>query len=144
MVDAALPLDIVPFVPEVESDELETEIGLGEVLNAGVRLEASAFNIEAHNVMTALETSGLPLISLYGAEGLCQESFYPTRFKRVYVPSERGIPFLSSSEIISLRPKTDNFLSRTQTIKIDALFPQKWDILISRSGTIGNLSLIHI
>lgn len=55
MVDAALPLDITLFVPEVESDELETEIGLSEVLNAGVRLEASAFNIEAHNAMTALQ-----------------------------------------------------------------------------------------
>ena len=141
MVDAALPLDIAPFVPEIESDELETEIGLSEVLNAGVRLEASAFAIEAHSTMTALETSGLPLIQLYGAEGLCQGAHNAFRFKRVYASPDRGVPFLSSSEIISLRPTTNRFLSRSQIRNINVLLVQKWDILISRSGTIGNISL---
>lgn len=141
MVDAALPLDIVPFVPEIDSDELETEIRLSEVLNAGVRLEASAFDIEAHNAMTALETSGLPLIQLYGAEGLCQEAHDGFRFKRTYVSAERGTPFLSSSEIISLRPNTENFLSRIQTPNLDKLLIQKWDVLISSYGTVGNIGL---
>ena len=141
MVDAALPLDIVPFVPEIEADELETEIGLSEVLNAGVRLEASAFNIEARNAMTALETSGLPLIQLYGAEGLCQEAHNAFRFKRIYVNADRGVPFLSSSEIISFRPRIETFLSRTQTRNLDRLLVQRWDVLISCSGTVGNIGL---
>lgn len=139
MVDAALPLDIVPFVPEVESDELETEIDLDEIKNAGVRLEASAFNIEAHNAMTALETSGLPLISLYGAEGLCQEAHNAFRFKRIYVSPEQGVPFITSSEIISFKPRYAGFLSRKLTRKLDVLFITKWDVLISCSGTIGNI-----
>lgn len=139
MVDAALPLDIVPFVPEIDSDELETEIGLSEVLNAGVRLEASAFDIEAHNAMTVLETSGLPLIQLYGAEGLCQEAHNAFRFKRIYVSPEQGVPFITSSEIISFKPRYAGFLSRKFTRKLDVLFIKKWDVLISCSGTIGNI-----
>lgn len=141
MVNFALQPDYTPTTPPDESEKLSTTIKLSEVLNAGERLEASAFSIEAHNAVTALENSGLQLIPLYGEGGLCQESYYPGRFKRVYVSAEKGIPFLSSSEIISLRPTTENFLSRKHTRKSASLFPQKWDVLISRSGTIGNVSL---
>jgi len=141
MVNYAFQPDYTPITLPDESEKLSTTIKLSEVLDAGERLEASAFSIEAHNAVTALENSGLQLIPLYGAEGLCQESYYPGRFKRVYVSAEQGIPFLSSSEIISLRPTTENFLSRKHTKKSASLFPQKWDVLISRSGTIGNVSL---
>jgi type I restriction enzyme S subunit len=141
MVNYAFQPDYTPITPPDKSEKLSTAIKLSEVLDAGERLEASAFSIEAHNAVTALENSGLQLIPLYGEGGLCQESYYPGRFKRVYVSAEKGIPFLSSSEIISLRPTTENFLSRKHTRKSASLFPQKWDVLISRSGTIGNVSL---
>lgn len=141
MVNYAFQPNYTPIAPPDESEKLSTTIRLSEVLDAGERLEASAFSIEAHNAVTVLENSGLQLIPLYGKEGLCQEGYYPGRFKRIYVSAEKGIPFLSSSEIISLRPTTENFLSRKHTKKSASLFPQKWDVLISRSGTIGNASL---
>ncbi len=34
-----------------------------------------------------------------------------------------------------------HFVSRNYTLKLDRLFPKKWDVLISRSGTIGNIGL---
>lgn len=142
MVNFAFQPDYTPISPPAEEvEKLSTTIKLSEVLNAGNRLEASAFSIEAHNAVTALNNSGLQLIPLYGAEGLCQNIFYPTRFKRNYVTEEYGIPFLSSSEIISLYPSTDNFLSRKHTKNSKKLFPEKWDVLVSRSGTIGNVGL---
>jgi type I restriction enzyme S subunit len=141
MVTYAFKSDYTPEIPDDESEKLSTTIKLSEVLAAGVRLEASAFSIEAHNAVTALTNSGLPLIPLYGKEGLCQGGYYPHRFKRVYVSPEKGVPFLSSSEIISLRPKTNNFVSKNYTLKLDRLLPEKWDVLISRSGTIGNIGL---
>ncbi|MDX2228646.1 MAG: restriction endonuclease subunit S [Leptolyngbyaceae cyanobacterium bins.349] len=141
MVNYALQPDYSPSTPPDQSEKLSTTITLNEVLSAGDRLEASAFSIEAHNAVTALKNSGLQLIPLYSKEGLCQEGYYPGRFKRIYVSAKQGIPFLSSSEIISLRPKTENFLSRKHTKKSASLFPQKWDVLISRSGTIGNVNL---
>ncbi|MBE9088280.1 restriction endonuclease subunit S [Microcystis aeruginosa LEGE 11464] len=141
MVTYAFKSDYTPEIPDDESEKLSTTIKLSEVLAAGVRLEASAFSIDAHNAVTALTNSGLPLIPLYGKEGLCQGGYYPHRFKRVYVSPEKGVPFLSSSEIISLRPKTNNFVSKNYTLKLDRLLPEKWDVLISRSGTIGNIGL---
>ncbi|MEB3125059.1 MAG: restriction endonuclease subunit S [Synechococcales bacterium] len=110
-------------------------------MNAGVRLEASAFSIEAHNAVTALKNSGLQLIPLYGERGLCQEAHNAFRFKRVWVEPEYGEAFLSSSEIISLRPRIIGYLSRKLTQNLEKLLIKKWDILISCSGTIGNIAL---
>ncbi|MBW4635540.1 MAG: restriction endonuclease subunit S [Iphinoe sp. HA4291-MV1] len=124
-----------------ESEKLSTTIRLSEIFDAGVRLEASAFSIEAHNAVTALENSSLQLMPLYGKAGLCRGGYYPHRFKRIYVSPEKGIPFLSSSEIISLRPTTDRFISKKYTLNLDLFLSQKWDVLISRSGTIGNIGL---
>ncbi len=141
MVTYAFKSDYTPEIPDDESEKLSTTIKLSEVLAAGVRLEASAFSIEAHNAVTALTNSGLPLIPLYGKEGLCQEAHNAFRFKRIYVDAEHGIPFLSSSDIISLRPRIENYLSRKYTQNLSKLLIQKWDILISCSGTVGNVSL---
>ena len=141
MVSYAFKPDYTPEIPDKESEKLSTTIKFSEVFATGVRLEASAFSIEARNAVTTLTNSGLPLIPLYGEGGLCQGGYYPHRFKRVYVSPEKGVPFLSSSEIISLYPKTNNFVSKNYTLKLDRLLPEKWDVLISRSGTIGNIGL---
>jgi len=143
MVNSAFQPDYTPIKPPDESEKLSTTIRLSEVLDSGLRLEASAFSIEARKAVTALENSGLQLIPLYGEGGLCQEAHNAFRFKRIYVDAEHGIPFLSSSEIISLRPKTDRYLSRKYTRNLDTLFIQKWDVLISRSGTVGNIALAN-
>jgi type I restriction enzyme, S subunit len=141
MVNIARQPEYTPISGPDESEKLSTTIKLSEMLNAGLRMEASAFSIEARNVVTVMKNSGLQLMPLYGEAGLCQGGYYPGRFKRVYVSQEKGLPFLSSSEIISLRPTTAKFLSRTQNSYLEKLIPQKWDVLLSRSGTIGNIGL---
>lgn len=139
MVDYAFQPDYKLITPPDESEKLSTTIKLSEVFDAGVRLEASAFSIEAHNAVTALKNSGLQLIPLYGKDGLCQEAHNAFRFKRIYVAAEHGVPFFSSSEIISLRPDTERYISRKHTKNLEKLLIEKWDVLISRSGTIGNI-----
>jgi type I restriction enzyme S subunit len=141
MVNAAILPKYTPLSPPAKLEKLSTTVKLSEVLQAGTRLEASAFSIEAHNAVTALKNSGLPLISLYGEQGLCQEAHNAFRFKRVYVKSGYGAPFLTSSEIISLSPRIAGYLSRKLTRNLEKLYIKKWDILISCSGTIGNISL---
>ncbi|MDJ1169749.1 restriction endonuclease subunit S [Roseofilum sp. BLCC_M154] len=135
------PHNPVPATPTTEPDKLSTTVSLKEVFDAGVRLEGSCFNIEARNAVAQLRASDFPLISLYGENALCQEAHNAFRFKRIYVSPERGVPFLSSSDIISLRPKIENFLSRKQTSRLDKLLVKMWDVLISCSGTIGNVAL---
>ena len=72
---------------------------------------------------------------------MCQEAHNGTRFARVYVGEVNGIRFLSSSDIIGLRPERGNYLSRKHTPKLNLLTIQPWMVLVSRSGTIGNVSL---
>jgi type I restriction enzyme S subunit len=118
-----------------------TGIMLSEVFAAGLRLEAAVFGIEGRNALEALKSSGLPLVPLFGSEGLCKETNAVVRFKRVYVDPERGVPFLSSSDVISMRPEINNYLSKRLTKRLDDLLVRKWEILISRSGTVGNVGL---
>nr|VFK37804.1 MAG: type I restriction enzyme, S subunit [Candidatus Kentron sp. TC] len=121
---------------------LSTGVRLSDVLRGGgLRMEASYFSIEARRALEELHASGLPLTALLGENGLCPRAHNAFRFKRVYVAPEHGAPFLSSSDIISLRPEVERCISRKLTKKLDKLAIQPWDVLISCSGTIGNVGL---
>jgi type I restriction enzyme, S subunit len=71
---------------------------------------------------------------------VCHKAFNAFRFARMYVGPDRGIPFLSSSDIIGFRPERGKFLS-LKTERIEDLRIQPWEVLLSCSGTIGNVSL---
>ena len=118
---------------------LATRVRLREILDADARLEASSFDPEARAAVASLQSSGLSLLPLFGEEGLCHRAQNGYRLKRVFVDDSHGVPFLSSSDINSLRPTPDTFLSRKLTKRLDDLLVKKWDVLISRSGTIGNI-----
>jgi len=142
-------LEYISATTEATLEQIETSIQhktikFSDLYKSEIRLDAS-FSIETQasirNEIKDLEAGGLKFQPLCGKDGLCQEAFYLSRLKRVYVKSGNGIPLLSSSEIISLQPKADNFLSRKHTQNLEILSPHKWDILISRSGTIGNIGL---
>ena len=116
-------------------------VRLSEVMGASLRLEASAYALEARLAVSELQACPHPLKALRGETGMCQEAHNGTRFPRVYVGEANGVPFLSSSDIIGLRPERGNYLSRKHTPKLDLLTIQPWMVLVSRSGTIGNVSL---
>lgn len=116
-------------------------VRLSEVASASLRLEASAYALEARQAVAELHACPHPLKALLGQTGICQEAHNGTRFPRVYVSEANGVPFLSSSDIIGLRPERGNYLSRKYTPKLDLLTIQPWMVLVSRSGTIGNVSL---
>src|SRR5690242_19649849 len=87
-----------------------TSVALSEVWADGhLRLEASSFGIELRQIRNLLRASGLPLSALAGPDGLCADPATPIRSKRVYVDRAHGVPFLSSSDIIELRPDPDHF-----------------------------------
>jgi type I restriction enzyme, S subunit len=136
---ASLAIEV--HAPKTEVERLGSSIRLSEVLSSDLRLDASAYGVAARNAIAALKASGLPLIPLFGPEGFSQEAHNAFRFKRIYVRPEQGVPFLSSSEIISMRPRADRFISRTLTPKLTDLIIKKWDVMISCSGTVGNVGL---
>ena len=129
-----------PRRPAPALDRHSTTIRLHEILEAKSRLEAAAFALDRRNAVADVRAAG-PAVPLYGVDGLAHEAHNAFRFKRIYVAPDRGVPFLSSSDIIALRPEPTNFLSRTKTKRLDELIVREHDVLISRSGTVGNVAL---
>ncbi len=125
----------------VPTRRLATRVTLGEVVDAGMRLEAATFNIDAREAMGELRASGIELRPLYGPRGICDFAGNAFRFRRVYVDEDHGIPFLSSSDIIDFRPSPEAFLSRKLSKRLSELLVHRHDILISCSGTVGNVAL---
>ena len=115
-------------------------VRLAEVLGASLRLEASAYALEARQAVAELQACSHPLKALLGETGICPKANNAFRFARMYVGPDKGVPFLSSSDIIGLRPERGNYLS-LKTPRLDALRIQPWEVLVSCSGTIGNVSL---
>jgi len=129
---------------DLPEEELRwTTVSLREVMERNLRLEASVFDIEGKHAREVLKRCKWPCIPLCGSSGISSEAFYPGRFKRVYC--EAGAPdvigFLGSSEMLDVRPRPVKFLSPAQN-DIDRLRVEKGWILLSRSGTIGNVSLV--
>jgi len=116
-------------------------VRLSEIASASLRLEASAYALEARKAVAELHACPHPLKALLGEAGICQKAHNAFRFARIFVKAENGVPFLSSSDIIGLRPERGRYLSKTHTKRLDALRITPWDVLISCSGTIGNVSL---
>ena len=120
-------------------DDLSNSVALSEVFDAGMRFDAATYNIAARAIRDQLKASGYRLLPLYGEDGLAIEAHNACRFRRIFVAPDRGIPFLPSSEINSIRPRVERWVSRKLTKKLDDLLIRRYDILISRSGSIGNI-----
>lgn len=116
-------------------------VHLSEIFEAGLRLEASAYALEARQAVAELRVCHHALKPLLGEEGLCRDAHNAFRFARIFVGSENGVPFLSSSDIIGLRPERGRYLSKKHTKRLSELKIKPWDVLVSCSGTIGNVGL---
>ena len=116
-------------------------ISLRDVFATDLRFEASAYALEARQAVEELYASGLPVVPVLGKDGMCKEAHNAFRFKRTYVDAEYGVPFLSSSDIIGLRPERGKYISLQREKNAQKLKVKAWDILVSRSGTVGNIGL---
>lgn len=66
--------------------------------------------------------------------------FVGGRGKRIYV--QNGIPFLSSSDMMLYNPKRNCKKVSKNTPGLQSMLVSKYDILISRSGTVGNTIIV--
>ena len=125
--------------PRWERQDLSDSVALSEVIDAGLRFEASTFNIAARNAREKLARCGYALQPLFGSGGLATEAHNAFRFRRIFVTENHGVPFLPSSEINSVRPRVQRWLSKKLTQRLDHLLIRPNDVLISCSGSIGNI-----
>ena len=122
-----------------ERDDLSDTVALSEIVGTGLRFEAATYNIAARRARERLADSGYRLRCLFGAGGLCKEAHNAFRFRRIFVDESNGVPFLTSSEINSIRPRVERWLSRKLTRRLEHLLIRRNDVLISCSGSIGNI-----
>ena len=123
---------------------LSTTVRLAEIARGSWRLDAGAYSVTARNAAAAVRASGLPHASLFekdGAGGIAEESHNAFQFARTYVEPEHGVGFLSGADIIKLDPSPKKWVSKKRTPKLEQLLVRRGDVLVTCSGTIGNVAL---
>jgi type I restriction enzyme S subunit len=73
--------------------------------------------------------------------GEMADVFHPGRFKRPYAPRGKGVPFVGSREMFFWPLKPKDFLFGTPEDWRALMVEQGW-ILVSRSGTVGQVLLV--
>lgn len=118
-------------------------MSLSDVIARGSRLDASVYDTVAKQDRHNIENGKYPYTQLYGNE-YCPvtNAYYGSRMKRNYVPASnsKAIGFLGSSEMLDIYPKPVKFMEDTD--RVSDLHVSFGMILLSRSGTIGNLTFV--
>lgn len=120
-------------------------VTLADVIKTGKRLEASVFDVESRNALAIISECKHPKEKLIGMQSpFIQRAYYGGRLKRNYISSEddNAVGFIGSSEMLDIYPKPVNFMDKREP-KIESLRVNEGTILISRSGTIGNLTYVN-
>lgn len=131
-----------PVAPgDLSEEELRwCTVTLQEVLVHGSRLEASVFNVEGKHAREVLKQCKWPVVRVCGESGLA-DAYHRPRFKRIWV-EKSDFPIYQPSQITELNPKPSGYLSPLTETDIDALRVHKGQILLTCSGTVGNVALV--
>jgi len=104
------------------------------------RLDASYHVPIAQAAVRQLRNGKYPLVSL---ASLADDIFIPSRFGRVYVGKEYGIPFLQGSHLPKMRPYDLQYLSKEANMRqiAQCRIRHGW-VLVTRSGTVGRIAVV--
>ncbi len=132
-------------IQEVEVAEVPLKyctVKLSDVISRGKRLEASVFDVESLHAYQMINTGKYPAMPLIGDNSPVKRAYYGARLKRNYVESNypNAIGFVGSSEMLDCYPQPVKYMEDSDRTK--ELHVRRGDILISRSGTIGNLTYV--
>ena len=137
-----LQVDEAPEVEVAESPLKFCTVTLSDVISRGKRLEASVFDVEAKHAYQTINDGKYPAAPLIGDNSPVVRAYYGSRLKRNYIAPDHpnAIGFVGSSEMLDCYPQPVKFMEDTERAK--DLHVQYGNILISRSGTIGNLTFV--
>ena len=117
-------------------------VSLSEVISRGKRLEASVFDVEAKQARDTIINGKYSCVPLLGENGLIKKAYYPGRFKRIYCEKGNGEAFFLPSQMTDIYPKAEKYISRLTKCDISELRLKPNTLLLTRSGTIGTISLV--
>ncbi len=117
-------------------------VTLSDVVSRGKRLEASVFDVEAKQAYDLLTKGKYRAVDLIGSDGPVEAAYYGGRLKRRYVEKgcENAVGFLGSSEMLDCLPMPVKYMVNDDSAKDVRV--EKDTVLISRSGTIGNVTFV--
>lgn len=135
------------MVDKNQKNFLENEIkycsvSLSTIVNNSIRFDASVYDKDVIELKTKMEKVKFPLLQLYGEKGFVRDAFYGPRAKRNYISKDnpKSIGFLGSSEMLNINPEPNNFVLLNEKTKL--MRPEIGTLLLSRSGTIGNVTYV--
>ncbi len=117
-------------------------VNLSDVISRGKRLEASVFDVEAKLARQLILNGKYPALKLTDNSYFVKKAHYGGRLKRNYVlkTHPHAIGFIGSSEMLDINPKPIKYMIDGK--KTEDLHVLKNTVLLSRSGTIGNVSFV--
>lgn len=108
------------------------------IQTGALRLEAGFYGSQGYRAVQAMEHSGFEIRKLEDSA----QATWPGVFSRRYVESSlHGLPFFSSSEMLAARLEPNRYISKALTPNLEQLKVSAGTLLVSRSGTIGNVAL---
>lgn len=118
-----------------------SRVNTGEIQSTNIRIDASYHLSEGQEIKRVINSSPHEVLSI---KDVCSDIFIGNRARRVYVSKkERGIPFLSSSDILLADLDNVKIASRKYTPNVEQMLLKKGWTLITRSGTIGNCAFAN-
>jgi len=117
-----------------------SSVTLSDVLDGGLRLESSYFNIDGKHAREVIKNCQWKKKPLWGDEGLTT-GYHRPRFKRTFL-EKSDCPIYQPSQINEICPKPNLFISKLTSTDIERLRVKKGQILLTCSGTIGNVALV--
>lgn len=121
-----------------------TSVSLKEVFNNKLRLEASAFSIDAKIAKEKLLHSKYKCENIYPNQNFVIKAYHAPRFKRKYLPKTvpDTVGFLGGAEMLNVYPKPVKYLPRVQATQ-KGLYVKAGTVLITCSGTIGKTTFVN-
>jgi type I restriction enzyme S subunit len=130
-----------PKKVQVKQDPLKwCSVSLSNVVARGERLDASVYDTEAIKIRNLLNDGKYPLVPIVGSSGLAT-AYTCGRFKRIWV-NHSDYPIYQPSTMLNIKPKPDGYLSKSTKTDIEALRVHRGQVLLTCSGTIGNISYV--
>ena len=131
---------------DVETNDIPLKwcsVSLSDVIFRGKRLEASVFDVETIQALALINNGKYKTVPLYGDQGIVNKAHYGSRLKRNYVTPEHenSIGFIGSSEMLDIYPRPVKFMVDGE--KVHDLHVKEGTVLLSRSGTIGNVTFVN-
>ena len=135
-----LEKEFIEIIDLPKEDMSWSSVSLSEVLGKGKRFEASVFDLVCKHARNIVENS------IYGSSEInidrdLIECYTRSRFKRIWLEKSE-YPIYQPTSMLDVYPKSDGYISKLTNTNIEALKVSLGQILITCSGTVGNISFV--